>query len=1158
MQETSYHNPLQPSLPKKPGDRIGWGRLYGSSKGLAISAAATAHPGFTLVITGDTPGMFHFAQELRFYLGESSDTPILTFPDWETLPYDIFSPHQDIISERLRTLYALPQLKRGILLVPAATVLQRICPVDYLQGNSLLLGKGDKLDIDTFRTRLDKANYRNVSQVMEHGEYAVRGSLLDVYPMGSAQPYRIDLFDDEVESIRTFDPETQRTTETVASIELLPAREFPLNEQSIKLFRQRFREKFSGDPQASRIYRDVTQGIASTGIEYYLPLFFEQTSSLIDYLPDNTQVLLNDSVTHAVENFLHEVDHRYEQRRYDIERPLLEPCELYLRSDELYARIKKFAQIKLQDLELPPGTGRCNYATQPPPSLTLDAKAAQPAHALLKFIAQHPGARILFATESAGRREILLDILRNHDIRAESIEGWHDFIQGSSRSAITVAPLEHGLWLEQPDIAIITETQLFGQQVLQRRRRQQKSRETENVVRNLTELEIGMPVVHEEHGVGRYLGLQKLAVGDIESEFLMLEYAGGDKLYVPVASLHLISRYSGMAPENAPLHKLGSGHWEKARRKAIERIRDVAAELLAIYAKRESRQRDSYQLDLEQYAMFAAGFPFEETPDQAQAIENVLRDMAGKKPMDRLVCGDVGFGKTEVAMRAAFVAVQGDKQVAVLVPTTLLAQQHWENFQDRFADWPVKIESLSRFRSKKEQDAALKGLADGKVDIVIGTHKLLQDDVRFRNLGLVIMDEEHRFGVRQKEKFKALRAEVDMLTLTATPIPRTLNMSLSGIRDLSIIATPPARRLAVKTFVSEWNDTLIQEACQREIMRGGQLYFLHNNIDTIEKTARKIEALVPEAKVNVAHGQMRERDLEHIMSDFYHQRFNVLVCTTIIETGIDIPSANTIIIDHADHFGLAQLYQLRGRVGRSHHRAYAYLITPPRRTLTADASKRLEALESIEELGAGFTLATHDMEIRGAGELLGEEQSGQMQEIGFTMYMDLLERAVADLKAGRNPDLERPLDQGTEVELAIPALLPEDYLPDVHARLTIYKRIASAATFDELRELQVEMIDRFGLLPEQTKSLFRISELKLKAQPLGIRKIEMGPAGGRITFVEKPAIEPMRVIQLMQSQPRIYQLDSQQRLKINHPLPDADARFKAVEYLIDALAACRT
>lgn len=1153
MQQPTYHNPLQPPLPGKPGDRISWGRLYGSGKGLAISAASAAQKGFILVITGDTQGVFHLEQELRFYLGESSDIPLLTFPDWETLPYDIFSPHQDIISERLRTLYTLPQLDRGILLVPAATVLQRICPKDYLQSNSLLLAKGDKLDIDAFRARLTNANYRYVSQVVEHGEFAVRGSLVDVYPMGSSQPYRIDLFDDEVESIRTFDPETQRTIDNVASIELLPAREFPLSDDAIKLFRQRFREKFTGDPQASKIYREVSQGIAPAGIEYYLPLFFEHTNTLLDYLPADTLVLLNNTVEQAAETFLHEVESRYEQRRYDIERPLLEPYELYLRSDALFSGIKGFAQVKLQDFELPPGGGRNNFATQQPPSLTLDARAPHPAQALLNFIKQSD-ARILFAAESAGRRETLLEILRNHHIKADAVDNWQSFIKGKTRIGITVAPLEHGLWLESPAIAVITETQLFGQQVLQRRRRQQKSREAENVIRNLAELDIGMPVVHHEHGVGRYLGLQKLAVGDIENEFLTLEYAGGDKLYVPVSSLQLISRYSGLAPEDAPLHKLGSGQWEKARRKAIERIRDVAAELLSIYAKRESKQRNAYSVDFEQYATFAAGFPFEETPDQAQAIENVLTDMAATKPMDRLVCGDVGFGKTEVAMRAAFLAVQGDKQVAVLVPTTLLAQQHWENFQDRFADWPVKIESLSRFRSKKETDAALKGIADGTVDIVIGTHKLLQSDVHFKNLGLVIMDEEHRFGVRQKEKFKALRAEVDMLTLTATPIPRTLNMSLSGIRDLSIIATPPARRLAVKTFVAEWNDTLIQEACQREIMRGGQVYFLHNNIETIDKTAQKIEALVPEAKVNIAHGQMRERELEHVMSDFYHQRFNVLVCTTIIETGIDIPSANTIIIDQADHFGLAQLYQLRGRVGRSHHRAYAYLVIPPRKKLTPDALKRLEALESIEELGAGFTLATHDMEIRGAGELLGEEQSGQMNEIGFTLYMELLERAVADLKAGRDPDLERPLDQGTEVDLAIPALLPEDYLPDVHARLTMYKRIASASSMEELRELQVEMIDRFGLLPEQTKSLFRVSEIKLKAQPMGVRKIEVGPGGGRITFTEKPNIEPIKIIQLIQGQPKVYQLDTQQRLKITFPLPDKEDRFRAVEHLLVALA----
>ncbi len=773
---------------------------------------------------------------------------------------------------------------------------------------------------------------------------------------------------------------------------------------------------------------------------------------------------------------------------------------------------------------------------------------------MVAFLDEFDG-RVLFCAESTGRRETLLELLRGCDLHPTAVSSWAEFVEGGMPLAITVAALEEGLLLTQPPLAVIAEPQLFGEQVLQQRRRQRKTRDADQVIKNLVELEVGSPVVHEDNGVGRYLGLQKLALGAVEQEFLTLEYAGGDKLYVPVSHLHLISRYSGASPETAPLHKLGSGRWEKAKRKAREKVRDVAAELLSIYAQREARKGHIYHLDDNQYAAFVAAFPFEETPDQQEAISGVLTDMRSDKPMDRLVCGDVGFGKTEVAMRAAFIAVQDGKQVAMLVPTTLLTQQHYENFRDRFADWPVRIESVSRFRSKKEQTAVLEGLESGNVDIIIGTHKLIHGDIKYKQLGLVIIDEEHRFGVRQKDKFKALRSEVDVLTLTATPIPRTLNMSLSGIRDMSIIATAPARRLAVKTFVSQWNETVVKEACLREIRRGGQLFFLHNKVETIEKQAREIEALVPEARVAVAHGQMRERDLERVMADFYHHRFNVLVCTTIIETGIDIPNANTIIINRADRFGLAQLYQLRGRVGRSHHQAYAYLVVPPRNVMTADAVKRLEAIESITDLGAGFTLATHDLEIRGAGELLGEGQSGHMQEIGFTLYMELLDRAVEALKSGRQPELDRPLDHGAEIDLGIPALLPDDYLPDVHTRLIQYKRIASAENAEELRELQVEMIDRFGLLPDQAKNLFHVTELKLRATPLGIRKIEMGDSVGRVHFVAEPNIDPMKIIRLIQTQSNIYRMDGQDKLRVIGDFPDATARIAAIDTLLQELGA---
>ena len=1148
-----YLSPLHPRLANREGDRLRWGRLYGSSFGLAIASAAREQEGMLLVVTADAATASRLEYELRFYLAHDDTRQVLHFPDWETLPYDAFSPHQDIISERLATLHRLPGLQRGVLITPVATLMHRLAPRSFLEGHSLVLDVGQRLDLEQMRRRLDAAGYRCVSQVMEHGEFAVRGALFDLFPMGSPLPYRIELFDDEVESIRTFDPESQRSADKVDSIRLLPAREFPLHEEAIKLFRQNYRLAIEGESQRSLIYRDVSNGLAPPGIEYYLPLFFEQTATLFDYLPEQTLVLTTEGTEDAADGFWSECKERFEQLRHNIERPLLQPERVFLRGDEILGALARYPRTQLQRFELEPRAGHLNFACETPPSLTLDVRSEHPTAALKQFLSEFHG-RVLFAVESPGRREALLDLLIGSEIKPRGVDSWQAFLDGDEPLAIVVAPLEQGLLLGDPAIAVIAEPQLYGEQVMQRRRRKVRAtRDADAVIRNLAELQTGAPVVHEDHGVGRYLGMQRLTVGDIEQEFLTLEYAGGDKLYVPVASLHLISRYTGVAPESAPLHKLGSGQWEKAKRKASEKVRDVAAELLAIYAQRAARQGHAYQLDQHAYLAFAAGFPFETTPDQQAAIDAVLDDMAAHQPMDRLVCGDVGFGKTEVAMRAAFTAVMGGKQVAMLVPTTLLAQQHYENFRDRFADWPVRIESLSRFRSKKEQDAVIKGLEAGAVDIIIGTHKLLQEGISLQRLGLVIIDEEHRFGVRQKDRFKALRAEVDVLTLTATPIPRTLNMSLSNIRDLSIIATPPARRLAVKTFVTEWQKPLIHEACLREIKRGGQVYFLHNEVENIESMAEEIAALIPEATVRVAHGQMRERELERVMSDFYHQRFNILVCTTIIETGIDIPSANTIIINRADRFGLAQLYQLRGRVGRSHHRAYAYLVVPPRRQMTDDAQRRLEAIESIEELGTGFTLATHDLEIRGAGELLGEDQSGQMQEIGFGLYSELLERAVAALKAGREPELDRPLDHGAEVDLHIPALIPDDYLPDVHTRLVMYKRIASAESSEELRDLQVEMIDRFGLLPEPVKNLFNITEVKLRATPLGIRKIELGPAGGRFTFTPQPNIDPMKIIGLIQKQPKIYKLDGQERLRIVQELPDAESRFAMLDRLLQQL-----
>ncbi|MEK7323136.1 MAG: transcription-repair coupling factor [Pseudomonadota bacterium] len=1146
------HNPFEPVLPRRVGETLHWRRLAGSALGLAASRTARRHNGPVLLITADTPEATRLEYELRFFTGDDQALPVLHFPDWETLPYDNFSPHQDIVSQRLATLYRLPALERGLLVVPVNTLIQRLAPRSYLQGNSLVLDTGERLDLEAMRQRLEASGYRYVSQVMEHGEFAVRGSLLDLFPMGSNLPYRIDLFDEHVDSIRTFDPENQRSLDTVSSIRLLPAREFPLNEDAISQFRQAYRLTFEGNPQKSAIYRGVSEGSAPPGIEYYLPLFFNETASLFDYLAADTLVITTPGVTEALDKVWDEINTRYESLRHDLERPLLAPAQAFFAPPEITARSAHHPLISVATLNA--DHHAYAFATTPPPPLPIVARAERPAEALLKFLGDFSG-RVLFAAETPGRRETLLDLLKGHDLHPSSFDSWRAFAEGDARLGITVAPLEQGLLVETPPLAIISEAQLFGEQAVQRRRRKTaRTRDADALIRDLTELNPGAPVVHEEHGVGRYLGMQTLEVGGITTEFITLEYAGGDKLYVPVSSLHLISRYSGAAPEQAPLHRLGSEQWIKAKRRAAEKVRDVAAELLDIYARRAARQGHAFPEPDMHYRSFASTFPFEETPDQQTAIDAVLDDMRKTQPMDRLVCGDVGFGKTEVAMRAAFMAVHNGKQVAVLVPTTLLAQQHYQNFQDRFADWPVKVESLSRFRSAKEQEAVLKGLADGKVDIVIGTHKLLQSRIEFKRLGLVIVDEEHRFGVRQKEWLKSLRSEVHILTLTATPIPRTMNMALSGMRDLSIIATPPSRRMSIKTFVREWDQGLMREACLRELKRGGQVFFLHNEVKSIEKAARDLAALVPEARVQIAHGQMRERELEQVMLDFYHHRFNILVCTTIIETGIDIPNANTIIIRDADHFGLAQLHQLRGRVGRSHHQAYAYLVVPPRKLITADAIKRLEAIEALEDLGAGFTLATHDLEIRGAGELLGDEQSGQMHEIGFTLYTQLLERAVKALKAGRQPELEVPLNHGGEIDLRIPALIPEDYLPDVHSRLVMYKRIASAENDDALRELQVEMIDRFGLLPEPAKNLIRITELKLKAQAMGVRKIEAGPYGGRILFDKQPKIDPVMVIRLIQTQPKIYKLDGQDKLRFTLNLEDREMRFQSVEKLLEMLA----
>jgi transcription-repair coupling factor (superfamily II helicase) len=1143
---------LAPRLPTAESRLIKWGRLYGAGAALALAEAAATATGPLIVIAPNSRDAESLSEEIGFFGGAALDVRV--FPDLETLPYDGFSAHPDITSARLRTLAELPRARAGVWIVAIDTLLQRLPPRSYIEAYSLRVGVGEALDLEGLRAQLTAAGYAAVTQVAAHGEFAVRGSLIDVFPMGSDSPYRIDMLDRDVDSIRRFDPDSQRSGERLERIELLPARETPLNPEAVREFRRRYRLRFAGDLSEHMIYRDVSQGIASGGIEYFLPLFFERTSFLFEYLPPNGVLVDVQDAAASVPVLWRGIVDRHEQLRHDRHRPILDPAELYLPPAEFAGHMAAWRQVQLHHFEWPPETPGDvqNFATTAPAAVRIDARVEQPAAALVAHLAATQ-ARVLLAAESAGRRELLFDLLRGRGIPPVVTADFASFVASDLKLGITVSAVVSGLKLESPPLEILTEAQLFGDRARQERRRRRVERDPAAILKELSDLRIGAPVVHESYGVGRYVGLQTMDVAGQTGEFLVLEYADGDKLYVPVQALHLVSRYTGAPAETAPLHKLGGDQWQKARRKAAQRIRDVAAELLDLYSRRAARVGTQISAPDAEYRAFQAGFPFEETADQAVAIEQVLADLKSDKPMDRVICGDVGFGKTEVALRAAFVAVEAGKQVAVLVPTTLLAQQHLTTFTDRFADWPVRIESLSRFRTGKEADAVLAGVAAGSIDIVIATQRLLQGKVRFKDLGLVVIDEEHRFGVRDKEKLKALRAEVDVLTLTATPIPRTLNMAMGGLRDLSLITTPPAERLAVKTFVLEWNETVVREAALREIRRGGQIYFVHNAIETIEKTAQAIRELVPEANVAVGHGQMRERDLEQLMLDFYHRRFNVLVCTTIIESGIDVPTANTIIIDRADRFGLAQIHQLRGRVGRSHHRAYAYLITPPRKAMTADAVKRLEALESLEDLGAGFTLATHDLEIRGAGELLGDEQSGQIHEIGFNLYMELLERAVTALKAGKQADLERPLGAGPEVELHVPALIPADYVPDVHLRLVIYKRIASLDSTEDLDELKAELIDRFGPLPLYAQTLFRVRQLKLRAASLGIAKIDAGATSGYLVFDEDNRVDPKRVLKLVQGKPKEYRLDGALKMRFAHDARTEEKLFARVEQLLEAL-----
>ena len=1159
-------------LPTKSAPRVRWLNLTAGSLPYFLTRNLPPET-LKLVFTPDAESALRLQTAWQFFRPQDN---ALFLPDWETLPYERFSPHQDLVSERLSVLW---QLKNGLadaLFVPVSTAMQRLAPASFLLGRTFWLKTGQRLDIAALRQNLVEAGYSAVSNVVAGGEFAVRGGIVDLFPTGSDTPYRIDLFDDEIDSIKTFDPDSQRTIAPVSEIRLLPAHEFPTDDEAQKIFRSRFREEVNGNPNEAAVYKAVSGGQFGAGVEYYLPLFFEDgCATLFDYIGGDALAVCVGDVHAEARRFEAEVKSRFQMAQGDETYPPLPPQHLYLAADQFSGCLKAYPQIH-------PELGGGAFAL---PNVAVNRQAEQPLQALQDFQAAFNG-RILLTAESAGRRETMLGFFAQHGLKPKSVDGWQAFLESGEKLCITVTPLAYGFRLGQPEngvdsvgwvatqhsaetenvgsrpnlpadtpsenLALITESDLY-QYVAKSRsstRRKKHAAVSDGLLRDLAEISIGDPVVHEEHGIGRYMGLVKMDLGGEAQEMMLLEYAGEAQLYVPVSQLHLISRYSGAAHENVQLHKLGSAAWSKAKRKAAEKARDTAAELLNLYARRAAQEGYKFQFDEEGYRAFADGFGYEETEDQAAAIAAVIADLTQARPMDRLVCGDVGFGKTEVALRAAFVAVMGGKQVAVLAPTTLLVEQHAQNFADRFADFPVKVAQLSRFNSSKETRAALAGMADGTVDIVIGTHKLVQDDIAFKNLGLVIIDEEHRFGVRQKEQLKKLRANVDILTLTATPIPRTLSMALEGLRDFSLITTAPSRRLAVKTFVKPFSEGSVREAVLRELKRGGQVFFLHNEVDTIENMRERLETLLPEARIGVAHGQLRERELEQVMRDFLQQRFNVLLCSTIIETGIDIPNANTIIINRADKFGIAQLHQLRGRVGRSHHQAYAYLLTPE--YISKDAEKRLDAIAAADELGAGFSLAMQDLEIRGAGEILGEGQSGEMVQVGFTLYTEMLKQAVRDLKKGRQPDLDAPLGVTTEIKLHSPALLPEGYCPDIHERLVLYKRLATCESEGQINSIHEELVDRFGLPDQPVKTLLDSHRLRLAAKSLGITAIDASSDALTLTFGKHTVVEPADIILLMQSN-KNYRMAGADKLRVSAVMEDVEARIKTVRAVLGKL-----
>ena len=1142
-------SPLSPAIPTGAAPVLCWQGLHGAAEGLAICHSATLFEGLLVVVVQDVRRLHMLEAEIDFFQDPIEPIPVHRLLDWECLPYDLFSPHPDITSQRLRTLSRLPQIKRGILLLTLETLIQRLPPKPFILEQSFSLEVGEPLDMEAMRERLSNSGYRLVGQVMAPGEFAVRGGLFDIFAMGARYPFRLDLFGEIIEGIRLFDPETQRSAESTTTISLLPAREFPITSESIDLFRQNFRRLFEGDPQQQQIYREVSRGNPSQGIDYYFPLFFKNTGTLFDYLPDAVGWVIDRALPEASNTFWSGIHDRHALVAQDPERHVLPPHYLFQTTQELTEKMSD-----QQVIHLTQGSGSIvSYGTKLPGEYPVETDKDSPYNSLISHL-RTTNRTILIVADSLGRKEVLKEIIESYGFN--STDSHWKGITGRDPTVInfSVGSLERGLILENEQIEVISNTQLYGRRVTRERRSERSARDPHSIIRSLAELNIGDPIVHDEHGVGRYLGLQTLGIEQQDTEFLALEYRDGDRLYVPVLSLDVVNRYIGGQADQITLNKLGTEDWSRSKQRAQEKTYDVAVELLELQAARQGRVGLAMEIPGREYVSFSSRFPYEETPDQLSAMSEVLTDLESGNPMDRMICGDVGFGKTEIALRAAFIAVHNNKQVAVLVPTTLLAQQHFNTFAERFSGTAINIGLLSRFRGAADNKTLLSALRDGTPDIVIGTHRLLQTDVAFKDLGLLIIDEEHRFGVRQKERLKQLRREVDILALTATPIPRSLNLGLSGLREISVIGTPPKDRLAVKTFVRQWSDALIRDACLRELHRAGQIYFLHNSVQTIHRTADQLQTLIPEATIGIAHGQQPERELERVMQDFYHQRFNLLICTTIIESGIDIPSANTIIINRADRMGMAQLHQLRGRVGRSNHQAYAYLIVPPPESMTNNAERRLDAISSLSELGAGFALASHDLEIRGAGQLLGEKQSGAIDEIGFSLYSDYLHRAIRELSIGDHAQGAFAEPCAVDINLNVTALLPEDYLPDVHERLVFYKRLANTTHREEIKELQLEAIDRFGLLPEAARTLFRVTKIKLAAGLIGIEKLHLGRHGGEIRLSEQTSADPAFLLQMIHDAPEDYRIRPDNVIHLTAPLEMPELRLDRAEAIVAALS----